>query len=124
VVGARPLDQQADDVKCAPGEVHIWRIELDCAPSSLSVLEAMLTLEERNRAARFRSAQVGQRWTVARGTLRCILADYVESVPRSLLAASHPEVRDPGSETAPGGPRKATGSTMRGLPLQLNKSRA
>jgi len=87
-------------LKCAPGEVHVWRIELDCAPSSFSVLEAMLTLEERDRAARFRSAQLSQRWTVARGALRCILADYVVSVSRSLVIKigphGKPELAGPG----------------------------
>lgn len=60
----------------------------------------MLTLEERDRVARFRSAQLSQRWTVARGALRCILADYVESGPRSLVLEigphGKPELAGPG----------------------------
>jgi 4'-phosphopantetheinyl transferase len=72
-------------VKCEPGEVHIWRIELDCAASSVAALRATLSPEEREKAARFRSLELRERWTVARGALRCILATYSRSGPNSLV---------------------------------------
>ena len=38
----------------AQGEVHVWRIELDCAPSAFGRIEAMLSSNERERAERFK----------------------------------------------------------------------
>ena len=72
-------------VRCAPGEVHVWRIELDCAATSVDALRAMSVAEELERAARFRSPELRERWTVARGALRCILAIYSRSWPSTLV---------------------------------------
>lgn len=66
------------------GEVHLWRIDLD-TDQSLTALRATLSSEECQRAQRFRSPDLSRRWTVARGALRCILASYCESQPRSLV---------------------------------------
>lgn len=75
-----PIAQQI----CVPGEVHLWRIELDCATTTLAALRATLSPEEEERAARFRSSELRERWTAARGALRCILAGYLKSEARSL----------------------------------------
>ena len=71
-------------VICARDEVHVWRIGLDCPPEVVARLRAMLSAEERERAARFYSVQLAERWTVARGALRYILATYSGAEPRSL----------------------------------------
>jgi 4'-phosphopantetheinyl transferase len=78
-------------MKCAPGEVHVWRIELDSAATSAPALRATLSLEEKQKAARFRSLELCERWTVARGALRCILATYARCEPSVLVfrAGSH-----------------------------------
>ena len=76
---------------CIPGEVHLWRIELDCAATSVAVLKATLSAEELERAARFRSRELCDRWTVARGALRCILAAYSRSEPSSLVLRAGPQ---------------------------------
>jgi 4'-phosphopantetheinyl transferase len=72
------------------GEVHLWRIELDCAATSVAALKATLSTEELERAARFRSRELCERWTVARGALRCILAKYSQSEPNSLVLRAGP----------------------------------
>jgi 4'-phosphopantetheinyl transferase len=74
----------------APGKVHLWRVELDCAATSATALRAMLSLEEKQRAARFRSLELCERWTVARGALRCILATYAGCEPSGLVFRAGP----------------------------------
>ena len=77
-------------MKRSAGEVHVWRIELDCAASA-AALRATLSLEEKQKATRFRSLELRERWTVARGALRCILATYARCEPSVLVfrAGSH-----------------------------------
>lgn len=71
--------------RCASGEVHVWRVELDCAKTGLAVLAASLSAAEEERAARFQSLRLRERWTAAHGALRYILAKYVRTEPSSLL---------------------------------------
>ena len=78
-------------MKCAPGEVHIWRIELDCAAKTVAALKTTLSLEEEQRAARFRSFELRERWAVARGALRCILAAYAGCEPGALVFREGPQ---------------------------------
>ncbi len=89
-------------MRCVAGEVHVWRIELDSTASSVTALRAMLSQEEREKAARFRTAELCQEWTVARGALRCILGTYTRSEPRTLVlgAGPHgkPELVGPGED--------------------------
>ena len=77
-------------MKCAPGEVHIWRIALDCAATSAAALRATLSPEEEQRAARFRSPELYERWTVAHGALRCILATYARCEPSLVVFRAGP----------------------------------
>jgi 4'-phosphopantetheinyl transferase len=72
-------------VRCVAGEVHVWRIKLDYTTGSVTELGAMLSREEREKAARFRTAELCKEWTVARGALRCILGTYTRSEPRTLM---------------------------------------
>lgn len=67
------------------GEVHIWRVDLDCEAEVLRSLEAVLPPEERDRAARFKFDHLQRRWTAAHGALRIILADYVDAAPDELV---------------------------------------
>jgi 4'-phosphopantetheinyl transferase len=82
---------QGTQHRCVPGKVHLWRIELDCAATSIAALRAMLSPDELERAARFRSRQLCDRWTTARGALRCILATYSQSEPGSLVLRAGPK---------------------------------
>ncbi|HUM05350.1 MAG TPA: 4'-phosphopantetheinyl transferase superfamily protein [Terriglobales bacterium] len=75
---------------CAAEEVHLWRIDLDASASALPTFTATLAAEELHRAARFRFPDLGRRWTVARGALRCILAAYCDARPESLVLQTEP----------------------------------
>jgi 4'-phosphopantetheinyl transferase len=72
-------------LRCELGEVHVWDIQLDCPRHTLIRLRAILSADERERAAGFQLAEVSGRWTVARAAVRSILARYVGSAPQSLL---------------------------------------
>ena len=91
--------QGCRETKCVRGEVHVWRVELDCAERDITALTAMLSPTEGQRASRFRSVQLRQRWSVAHGALRSILARYAGTEPASLRfgAGSNgkPELRPP-----------------------------
>ena len=58
--------------------------------------------EEREKASRFRTAELRQEWTVARGALRCILRACTRINPRTLVlgAGPHgkPELVGPGED--------------------------
>jgi 4'-phosphopantetheinyl transferase len=78
------------EARCAPGEAHVWRVSLDCAEASTAALEASLSPEELEKAARFQSRLLRERWCVAHGALRYILAKYVRKAPNSLRFAIGP----------------------------------
>ena len=69
-------------------DVHLWRIQLDPAPPEFHELEETLSEGERLRASNFATAELGRRWTAARGALRTILSLYMCVQPRSLLFAT------------------------------------
>lgn len=69
---------------CSRGEVHVWRVGLDCIPSMVAGLHSVLSPEEKERARRFHDHQMCNRWTVARGALRMILGEYAYRDPGSL----------------------------------------
>lgn len=58
-------------------DIHIWRADLDLPSASLAPLEASLTADERQRAARYHFPAHRDRWVAARGILRQILAGYL-----------------------------------------------
>src|SRR5262249_62408696 len=81
-----------------------WRVGLDVRASRLGELSASLSSAERERAARFRFERHRDRWAAARGTLRAILAGYLQRAPETfeLMADVHgkPFLRD-GDRPAP-----------------------
>jgi 4'-phosphopantetheinyl transferase len=64
-----------------PGAVHVWYGDLDLPRATCMQLAASLPLDERQRAARFRSEQDRQRFLASRGLLRAILAGYLGHAP-------------------------------------------
>ena len=64
-----------------PGEVHVWRVDLDVPAAGLAALSTTLSSGEKERAARFRLERHRDRWIAARGTLRAILAGYLQRAP-------------------------------------------
>jgi 4'-phosphopantetheinyl transferase len=71
----------------ASEEVHVWRIDLDRRPSQANQLAALLSEDERARAARYATATLRERFIVARGALRQILGAYLDSAPQILQFA-------------------------------------
>ena len=65
-------------------QVDIWRICLDLEPASVKQLESTLSAEESQRAARFRFPEGTKRYIIAHGSLRDILARYLDSEPGQL----------------------------------------
>ncbi|MFQ6018930.1 MAG: 4'-phosphopantetheinyl transferase family protein, partial [Kiloniellaceae bacterium] len=65
-------------------EVHVWRVALDVGPKHAAGLEAMISADERARAARYRRAENRIRFIAGRGTLRRLLGAYLRRDPRAL----------------------------------------
>ena len=74
----------------APTEVHVWRCPLAQPPNVRGALAAVLTAEERARAARFLRPEHRERWIVARGVLRRLLAGYHATDPATLAIVEGP----------------------------------
>ena len=60
-------------------EVHVWLAHLPSALAELEVLRALLTPDEQERARRFRTELLRERWELTRGILRSLLADYLQA---------------------------------------------
>jgi 4'-phosphopantetheinyl transferase len=72
-----------------PGQVDIWRIALDLPPATVKSLDSVLSADERERAARFRFPGGTERYTVAHGCLRHILARYLDCDPKQLCFSTN-----------------------------------
>ena len=81
-----------------PGEVHVWRVDLDLPPARRVALAATLSMEETVRAQRFRYERHRARWIAARAALRAILAAYLrrpaERLDLAADAGGKPFLRD------------------------------
>jgi 4'-phosphopantetheinyl transferase len=65
-------------------DIHVWEVDLDLqaySPQQIAKLSGYLNEQERQRAAKFINPLHGDRWTVARGYLRSILSDYLDTSP-------------------------------------------
>ncbi len=62
-------------------EVHVWHASLDLPEGAVSDLERSLSLDERERAARFRFAADRQRFVSGRGLLRLLAGAYLGCAP-------------------------------------------
>ena len=65
-------------------EVHIWCASLNVPQEASARLYATLTPDERTRSARFRFERDRQRFIVARGALRDLLARYLQTQPAQI----------------------------------------
>ncbi|HXW54912.1 MAG TPA: 4'-phosphopantetheinyl transferase superfamily protein [Candidatus Cybelea sp.] len=72
------------DLRTAAGRVDIWRAQLSVAPAVLARLAAHLDQTERARAGRFVFERDANRFVVARGILRELVARYLERSPAEL----------------------------------------
>lgn len=64
--------------------LHLWLVSLDNPPVGASRLNALLSVDERERAARFHFAVDRRRFACARGMLRHVLSRYAGIEPAAL----------------------------------------
>jgi 4'-phosphopantetheinyl transferase len=83
-----PWRSSANSLALLPGTVHIWQVALDQPAVFVTQLEQLLSEDERVRAARFRFERDQRRFIVARGTLRSLLARYI-NYPASSIKFSY-----------------------------------
>lgn len=74
----------SDSLALPQNEVHVWRANVDLDPTDLEHLRGVLNSDERARAARFHFPKDQQHFEAARGTLRMILARYLDRAPAQL----------------------------------------
>ena len=77
-------EQAPSELSLATDEVHVWQVELDAESLSPGDFRAILLDDEVDRADRFHSQRDRDRFAVARGLLRKLLARYLGRDP-SLL---------------------------------------
>jgi 4'-phosphopantetheinyl transferase len=65
-------------------EIHVWRASLVAEPELFDRLQGTLSPDERSRAARLVARRDSQRFTIARGILRKLLAAYLHRPAASL----------------------------------------
>jgi 4'-phosphopantetheinyl transferase len=66
-------------------EVHIWHASLEADHTSIDLYRNMLSVDERERAAKFCFEKDRNHFIVARGILRNILSKYLDIKPSELL---------------------------------------
>lgn len=65
-------------------EIHIWSMSLACTGEQEQGCAALLSPDEKTRAARFHFPQHRQRFVIARAVLRQILSLYTEIAPEKM----------------------------------------
>jgi 4'-phosphopantetheinyl transferase len=85
----------------APGTIDTWLVELDCPEATVQALAAVLSADERERAARFVFARDRRRFIAARAALRVLLAD---GGPPAALRFAYSEHGKPSLVAEPGRP--------------------
>jgi len=73
-----------DRLLLPPGEVHVWRVDLQGDGDRIERCSALLSADGRQRAARYHFPRDQRRFIVGRGTLRCLLGRYLDRSPVSL----------------------------------------
>lgn len=83
-------------VHVGEGELHVWIADLDAHHD----LDAPLSPQERERAARFLHSRDARRWQRSRGLLRLLLGEYLGADPGALgfEAGEHGKPRLAGSD--------------------------
>lgn len=81
------------------GEVHVWSVPLAATAEELAALFATLSVEERDRAARYRHMPSRSEYIQTRATLRALLGRYLGASPGELAFTHSPQ----GKPLLPGG---------------------
>jgi 4'-phosphopantetheinyl transferase len=66
------------------GAVHLWKRQLEVTTAEVDAYYQLLSNDERERALRFHIERPRRDFVVTRGTLRLLLAHYLENTPRDL----------------------------------------
>ncbi len=66
------------------GVVHLWQRRLDSSGAELSACYERLSIEEQERARRFRVERPRNEFVLTRGTLRSLLAQYLGGTPQEV----------------------------------------
>lgn len=74
----------------SPDHVHVWRIDLDSNLQPIDTVEAVLSEDERARAARFVYPRHHRRFAICRAALRSILGRYLSTRPIDVRFATGP----------------------------------
>jgi 4'-phosphopantetheinyl transferase len=72
---------EAGPIRFGPREVQIWSIWLTASDAALAYYRSTLSLDERHRAERFSSENLKRSYTLSRGGLRILLAQYLGCRP-------------------------------------------
>lgn len=72
-------------MKLDNNQVHIWTINLNISPEQENEMYALLSSDEEERADNFRFPHHRQRFVVARGALRQIIALYLNIYPKNVV---------------------------------------
>lgn len=78
-------------LELAPGEVHVWQIDLDRSPAELEKLRKVLDEAELARAARYYFERDTNRFAAGRAILRKILGFYLNEEPAALTFEYGPQ---------------------------------
>jgi 4'-phosphopantetheinyl transferase len=65
-------------------EVHLWAIQLDASDEDLTRCSSCLSVEEHNRAERFRFDRHRRDFMISHGVLRMLLSGYSETSPAGI----------------------------------------
>lgn len=74
----------ADSFALRGEQINVWRVNVAQSKSYVERYEQTLSLDEQERAARFRTCRDRERFIVARGALRAILSRYLDTAPQQL----------------------------------------
>jgi 4'-phosphopantetheinyl transferase len=80
---AQPWQPAAQPPPCAPGEIHVWRIDLAAGAASTAA-GTVLSPDEHERAGRLLSEHKREQFIAGRSALRRLLGCYLGTAPQAL----------------------------------------
>jgi 4'-phosphopantetheinyl transferase len=83
----RALLQSGVALAASAARVDVWGVELDCERSIVDQFAGLLDAAELERAKRFRTTRLRERFIVAHGAVRVVLSRYVAESPTQLRFA-------------------------------------
>lgn len=99
-------------IRLAPGEVHVWRLDLNVPQTQVSELNQILDDDEQARSARLTFEADRSYFIAAHGLVRHLLGSYLGLIPDAVRYDRAPR----------GKPRIRTGPRDTHLPLRFNMS--